>query len=220
MGYPDPDAVIRLAELGETETAYYATRIIALNSDQAEINALRDAGAIHYDLLPFFDFLAGEPDPLASGLSALQHISDTKVGDWDTQDPDVREMANLLAFGYQFASEAYNNPIRPVVDNWLLSAAATRPIANLCRQRCPEAPNDCAFSMLALTGGYYEVIRLDTPAETVISQDQFHASPRAQMMAMRRAAHSKNDLWELVASIDETAQMSQCFADIVSAERG
>jgi hypothetical protein len=212
IAVPDPERVLALAELGELEATHYAARLVALYGDQAQKQTLAEMGAIAEGLIPFFDFLEGEPEPLAHGFSALRHVAADPELKIDFDNQEAREMANYLAFGQQFGAGSNDNQFRPYVDDWLRTADYVRPIQAYCDQNCPLDSSDCAFMMLGLSDGYYGAIRLDTPTETVLPQSRFLGSLRAQNMAMRRAALARTDLWEFVASIGEIAEVSECLA--------
>ncbi|MCP3972330.1 MAG: hypothetical protein GY717_18800 [Rhodobacteraceae bacterium] len=73
--------------------------------------------------------------------------------------------------------------------------------------------------MLALSGGYYEIIRLDSPAETVISQDRFLTSPRARLMTLRRAAMTRAETDAELASLSQIGGISACAARLIATAR-
>ena len=75
------------------------------------------------------------------------------------------------------------------------------------------------MTFLALVGGYYEAIRLDSPVERYIPQQRFLDSRRAMRMTLRRAALMKNEPGTDLADLQEIASHSQCAADLVAAER-
>jgi hypothetical protein len=216
---PDPKKVIDLAALGEREATHYAARLVALYGSTEEKQSLIQANVLPDGLRPFIDFTEGEDDPLAHGFSALRYIMGNDEVPLSFQDPDAREMASFLGFGYQFGKGAHDNSYRPIVDKWLSKATYVSPIRKYCNKHCPTLPSDCSFALLGLSDGYYGAIRLDTPAETILPQSEFLQSTRAQNMAMRRGAFARTDLWEFVASIKEISEVSQCLGQIVQTER-
>ena len=96
---------------------------------------------------------------------------------------------------------------------------AMGPLADLCTRSCPTEAAACAFTLLSLTGGYFEAIQLDSPVETVIPQDRFLASPRARVMALRRAALARTETDMPLGTQAELSEVSACAADLIWAER-
>ena len=151
------------------------------------------------------------------GLAALRHIQPQPV---DANSDQALGMAGLLGLGLGYGDLSPDNPWRPAVENWVMTARSTTPIARLCDAECPEDTAACAFAFLALSGGYFEVIRYDSPLETVISQDQFLESPRARLMVLRRAALARTETnLEWLANSAPAAQLSNCAIDLVTKER-
>ena len=219
---PEPDlGLIKvLTQLGEAQATDYPTRIMALYGSDETRKALLDSGVMLEELQPYLAYLSGTPEPRGDGLAALRHIAGDGYGSITAQESDALGMAGILALGHGFGDLAPDNRWRPVVEEWLMRAEATRPIADLCRGTCEADAPACAFALMALTGGYYEVIRLDSPTETYIPQEEFLASPRARIMALRRAALARAETnlgW--VAEVDEIAQVSQCAADMIAETR-
>ena len=217
---PDPNRVLELEKLGEREATHYAARLVALYGDFEQKKVLREAGVLPDGLQPFFDFVDADADPLAHGIAALRFIMGSDGSAIDPKDPDVREMASFLGFGFQFGKDAHKTKYRKYVDTWLVSADYISPIRGYCDANCPNEASDCAFAMLGLSDGYYGAIRLDSPAETLLPQTTFLKSNRAQNMAARRAAFARTDLWEFVATEQEIEAVSQCFAKTVGQMRG
>ena len=89
-------------------------------------------------------------------------------------------------------------------------------MANLCHRHCRKTDlTACAIAAFGLVGGYYELIRFDSPLENVISQDRFLDSPRAQGMVKRRIANAATEAGVRVFSEAELAQHSQCLANAI-----
>lgn len=216
---PSPDLALidQLNRLGEHQATDRPTRIVALYGDQDERDALAADEAVMEDLLPFLSYLSGTPEHPGDGLAALRHIQTKPV---DATKPEALGMASMLALGLGFGDALPENVWRPAVENWLMSDSSTKPIADLCSEQCPAQPGACAFAFLAVSGGYYETIRYDSPLETVIPQEQFLDSPRARLMVLRRAALARtetNHKW--LADSPELVGISSCAADLIQSER-
>ena len=182
--------------------------------------ALAESDFLLDEFVPYLRYLSEEPRARADGMTALEHIAPDGLSTIADGDTAALSMAGVLALGWGFGDLSPENAWRGLVEDWLLSAPQTRPIAALCTTQCPEEPGSCAFSLMALTGGYYEVIRTDSPSETIIPQDQFLESPRARLMALRRAALARAESGGELASVSDIAQVSACAARLIATERG
>jgi len=213
---PDPDLIAELMEMGEYQATDYPTRILALYGDQEARDAVLRAGVLT-DLKPYLAYLSGQPEPRGDGLAALRHIQPDTVS---PDAPGALGMGGLLALGLGYGDISPDNPWRPAVEDWLMSAPSTRPIADLCRAECANEAPACAVAFMALTGGYYEVIRIDSPLETVIPQERFLSSPRAQLMMLRRAALARTETNQHnLTDVPQAAELSQCAVDLVRQQR-
>ncbi|MEM7173596.1 MAG: hypothetical protein AAF530_25780 [Pseudomonadota bacterium] len=220
----DLDLIRDLRAAGEFQATDHPLRIAALYGGPSEHDALLDEALILPELVPYVSYNRGPPEPRGDGLAALRMMAGPDdSGDITPSDPDSLGMAALLALGFGFGDLSPGNRWRPTVESWLLNNPATRPMAELCRQACPTAVDDgpgrCAIAAMALTGGYYEIIRLDSPLESVIPQADFLASERARTMTLRQAATTLAETGAELASIDEIAAHSPCMAKLVAGER-
>lgn len=214
---PDLDLIDRLNALGEHQATDYPTRIVALYGDPEMRAGLLANPRLMQDLKPYLTYLSIEPEPRGDGLAALRHIQPDPV---DAGSDPALGMAGLLALGLGYGDLSPKNPWRPAVENWLMTSEATRPIAQLCSERCGDDAPACAFAFLALFGGYFEVIRIDSPLESVIPQDQFLDSPRARLMALRRVALARTETnLEWLADSAPANQLSACAIDLIRMER-
>ena len=162
-------------------------------------------------------YLFTEPEPRGDGLAALRHIQTDPV---DANSGPALGMAGLLALGLGYGDLSPDNPWRPSVENWLMTSESTRPVAQLCAQNCSAEAPACAFAFMALSGGYFEVIRTDSPLETVISQSQLHDSPRARLMVLRRAVLARTETnLEWLVDTAPAAQLSACATDLIRKEQ-
>lgn len=217
--YADPDLIRALHDLGEHEASDHPTRILALYGENKAKQVLLESGYILTDLHPYFAYLMGDPEPQGDGLAALRSMAGKHSDKVTAEGSDALAMAGILALGYGYGDIKRSNKWRPTVLQWLLNSASTRPIADLCRTKCPDQVADCAFALMVLSGGYYETIRLDTPVETIIPQAEFLSSPRARIMTLRRAALTRAETNTELASIPEIASMSSCIAKHIDLER-
>ncbi len=214
---PDPGLIAQLNALGEHQATDYPTRIVALYGDEGMRRALLAEDHLMQDLKPYLTYLTIKPEPRGDGLAALRHIQPEPV---DAQSDQALGMAGLLALGLGYGEISLDNPWRPEVENWLMTAEATRPIAGLCDEHCSDEAPACAFAFLALLGGYYEVIRIDSPLESVIPQQQFLDSPRARLMALRRAALARTETnQDWLADTAPAAGFSACAVNLIREER-
>lgn len=214
---PNLTLVENLIEMGEPEASDYPTRIIALYGDDGMRQSLLDNDRAMQDLRPYLSYLLLEPEPRGDGIAALRHIQPDPV---DVQSVPTLGMAGLLALGLGYGDVSPDNPWRPAVEDWLMTSKATRPIAGLCNAECPQETRACAFAFLALSGGYFEAIRYDSPLETVIPQDRFLDSPRARLMVLRRATLARTEAnLDWLSNSAASAALSSCAMELIAKER-
>ncbi len=215
---PDLYLIRDLVEMGEAQASDHPTRIMALYGSDEHREILLSSTNLLEELRPYLEYLTGEPEPRGDGLAALRHMTGEQV---DAADETALGMAGILALGYGYGDVSLDNPWRGAVEHWLLTAPATRPIAELCEAGCGvDDIGACAFAVMALSGGYYEVIRIDSPLESVIPQEQFLQSPRARLMTLRRVAMQRREAdGALLASTAEISEMSACAADMIDKAR-
>ena len=72
------------------------------------------------------------------------------------------------------------------LERWLLTSQAAEPLTALCRSVCPESLGTCLGAAYGALGSHDALLTLGTPAETLVSQAEFLASPRGQASVMRR----------------------------------
>ena len=219
---PEPNLALikQLADMGEYQATDHPTRILALYGTTEEKAELLAAPELLPDLKPYIAYLLDQPEPRGDGLAALRHMTGQDISEINAETPGALGMAELLALGYGYGDHGDDNPFRPAVESWVMSATSTLPIRSLCDEQCGEEAHQCAFAFMALSGGFYEAIRYDSPLETLIPQDRFLPSPRAQMMVLRRTAMARaetNLKW--LGEAEEVAEMSQCAAEMVVAQR-
>ncbi|WP_299844951.1 hypothetical protein [uncultured Roseovarius sp.] len=210
----------RLNRLQEYQAADHPTRIVALYGNQSMRDKLRASEFLMSDLEPYLDYLSGTPEPRGDGLAVLRHIAPDLRASVSADDAETLGMAGILSLGYGYGDHSSGNRWRAPVESWLLSSPSTKPIADLCAVECGGAKANCAFAFLALSGGYFEAIRVDSPFEKLIPQAQFVSSHRARIMVLRRAALARSETnltW--LADHKQIAEISECAADLIINER-
>ena len=98
----------------------------------------------------------------------------------------------------------------PVIDAWLSQSPATNRIHQTCSQICPAEIGACsraAYAQIPLYGG----IELGSPMETLIPDERYFSSPRANLDLT--SAWVDNSLFQEMALSD-----SACFADFIAPE--
>lgn len=215
LPYANISLIEKLHSMGEAQASDHPTRISALYGSSAERNALLKNDAVLSELRPYVRYLTTAPEPRGDGMSALRYMVPELADKVNKDNIDALDMAGVLALGYGFGRMNQSNPWYEGVANWVLSNEATRPILTLCSRKCGDEIPNCAMMLMALTGGYYEVIRLDSPLERLISQTDFLNSPRAELMAIRRAALTRAETDEELGSIHEIAKHSVCAANMI-----
>ncbi|SDX28664.1 hypothetical protein SAMN05444358_104164 [Ruegeria halocynthiae] len=214
---PDLDLIAKLNAFGEHQATDYPTRIVALYGDVDMREKLLADDQVMQALKPYLTYLSQTPEPRGDGLAALRHIQPEPV---DASSDQALGMAGLLALGLGYGDVSPDNPWRVSVESWLMSSDSTRPIAQLCTEHCADDAPACAFAFLALTGGYFEAIRIDSPLETVIPQEEFLDSPRARLMVLRRAALARTETnLDWLSSTEPAAALSACAIKLINEER-
>lgn len=216
---PEPsfETIYRLYELGEHQAADHPTRILALYGDEESKRTLSNSPAMLPELAPYVAYLSGPEEARGDGLAAMRHILPEKAEDITPSSDDALGMAGYLALGLGFGDHRAENVWRGPVEDWLLTAPSMRPIANLCHRSCAEEAGPCAFAFLGLSGGYYEAIRFDSPLESVIPQERFLTSLRAEQMVLRRAALARTETnLKRMSELPELREISQCAANLVT----
>ena len=219
FSFPNVELIEALQKAGEFQATDRPLRVLALDgTDKDKLKALK-RGMVLDELLPFFTHLSSDPEPQGDGLAALRFITgNPKI----LADDDAIGMAGVLALGYGYGDLSPENAWRKPVESWVMQAAATKPIADFCSSTCPDKAQaaSCGFALLALSGGYFEVIRIDSPIENIIPQKDFLASPRARLMTLRRAAlRSRDSNLARPAEEPQLTALSQCAATPILTER-
>lgn len=209
-----------LWQAGERQATNYPTRIVALYGSRSMREKLVASETVLPEMRPYLAFLNDTPEPQADGMAALRHMVGLGQAVVSSDDPETLGMARFLALGFGFGDMSASNRWRRPVEEWVLSDVSARPIADLCKAECPREVGACAVAFLALTGGFYEVSRLDSPYETVIPQEQFLNSARARLMTLRRAALARDEPnQKYLSDRPGMSRLSSCAAVLVLRER-
>ena len=209
-------AITRLYEINEIESSEHLVRKIAVDGSAVEHQKLSTLLPEDSELVPYLRGFQFSRDGRTTGISALQHMTGMPV----TSGTGIQSATRFVDYGYQAGKHAIgdwqNVSYFDAIGNWVLTAREARPVANLCLRNCLKTDlTACAIAAFGLVGGYYEVIRFDSPLENVISQDRFLDSPRAQGMVKRRIANAATEAGVRVFSEAELAQHSQCLANAI-----
>ncbi|MEM7562329.1 MAG: hypothetical protein AAF353_04665 [Pseudomonadota bacterium] len=210
------DTIKILYDLGEPEASEHLVRKISVDGSSADHLRLSAMLPRNSELTPFLKGFQFSRSGSSTGITALRHMTDT-VG---AAGPELQTAIRFVDYGYQAGKHAIGDwqgkPYFEAIAQWTLDAPQARPIANLCRQHCNQHQVDaCAITALGLVGGYYEVIRFDSPVENIISQDRFLNSKRAKGMISRRIATAATEAGVRVFSDAELTGHSQCLARAV-----
>lgn len=209
-----------LWQAGERQATDYPTRIAALYGSRAMREKLVASETILPEMRPYLAFLADTPEPQADGMAALRHMLSLGPEVISADDPETLGMAQFLALGFGFGDMSAGNRWRKPIEDWVLRDLSARPISDLCRAECPNQVGACGVALVALTGGFYEVSRLDSPYEKVIPQEQFLNSARARIMTLRRAALARDEPnQKYLSDRPGMSRLSSCAAVLVLRER-
>jgi hypothetical protein len=108
------------------------------------------------------------------------------IREWRVRDPAraAREEAALAPDDPQgeIIGHRDNDPAA-----WLMAHAEGDPLVALCATLCPDAPQAaCQTAAYQAVGGYWPVMALGSPIETIIPSDRFNRSPAGMASVMRQ----------------------------------
>lgn len=103
------------------------------------------------------------------------------------------------------------------VDRWLAASAAASPLAALCRAVCPESPEPCLSAGYGALASHDALLTLGSPAEALVPQEAFLASPRGRATVLRRMLLSSS-MRARRAMLDRVGGQSQCLGAALLAE--
>ncbi len=217
------DTVRRLYGIGEVEATEHLVRKVAVDGSQSERRELSQLLIPGSELTPYLRGFRFARSGMTTGRTALQHI----IGKNEGIDPVSVEFESgpgagiamqFVDFGYQAGAQAIGNRDQgryfDIIAKWTMTAPPAMAVANLCRRHCSNRQiSACAITGFGLVGGYYEMIRFDSPLETVIPQNRFLNSERAIGMAARRIAAARTEAGARIFSDIELGKKSQCLAN-------
>jgi hypothetical protein len=222
-------AIRTLYEIGEEEAAYDLIREVAgigSQDDKKELASFLPPGS---ELTPYLRALQNPVSGFTPGHAALQKIIDGNeaIGSahiFPGSESDTSAAADFVEFGYQNGVEAsafdQTNSYYDDLANWIEAESATAPITTLCRRVCNnEDVKSCAITVFGLGGGYYKVIKFDSPLQALIEQSRYVTSDRAVGMLLRRISFVKTAAGTPMISDADLGKKSTCLAKVVTEVR-
>jgi len=220
------EAIKTLYTLGEPESTYDLVRQVAGNGSKQEKQELAEFLPETSELMPYLRALQTPVAGVTPGISALKMIMG---GDEINQsevilqgsEKDTSDAAVFVEYAYQNGVQSVHfdqtNSYYGDLAIWIESAPATASIATLCDRHCDsENTHSCAITAFGLVGGYYKVIRFDSPLESLIKQSRYASSKRASGMLLRRISSVKNAGGNLLISDSGLHEKSECLAKAVA----
>ena len=219
-------AIKQLYEIGEFEATEHLVRKVAVDGSESERQELAQLLISNSELTPYLRGFRFAAAGTTTGRAALQYIIGMNEGidpvsvDLD-YGPDTEMAINYVNFGYQAGAQTIGNwkskRYFDAIAKWTMTAPQAMAVANLCRRDCSaQQISACAVTGFGLVGGYYEIIRFDSPLETIIPQNRYLNSKRAIGMALRRMASARTEAGVKVFSDTELDEKSQCLAAAVT----
>lgn len=216
----DIDTVRQLYALGEVQAAEHQIRKVAVDGSQTERKRLAEFLGPEDELAPYLRGFRFASSGETTGRTAMQAIIgqlESKSVAELTDDADTRRALIFVDIGYQAGRQVADYDAQgrhfDTLVQWLSSAPVASPIAHLCKLQCgvDEQPM-CMLTAFGLVGGYYELLRFDSPLETLIPQAQFLASRRATGMVARRVSSARSEAAVPVFAAGDLKQRSACLA--------
>ncbi|MEM7195541.1 MAG: hypothetical protein AAF402_11360 [Pseudomonadota bacterium] len=212
----DLKTIEKLRELNEAQATDHLIRTSALYGNPTQKKRLLEDLALP-ELRPFVRSQMPPERAYADGVFALEYasaFSDSPVlpAAYSQRDGAV-DAARFMALGIPFGKVTQGNYFFEIVTAWINRDVSLEPIRNACALLCPLEMDSCGVTLVGLTGGYYEIIRNDSPLESVIPQSVYLASPRARDQVLRRALLTRAEYGGELASTENIRQFSPCLAD-------
>jgi len=222
-------AIRTLYEIGEEEAAYDLIREVAgvgSQEDKEELASFLPPGS---ELTPYLRALQNPVAGFTPGHAALQKIiggneATQAAKDFQGSKHDTIASADFVEFGYQNGVEATDfdeaNGYYDDLANWIETDSATASIATLCRRICNnEDVKSCTITVFGLGGGYYKVIKFDSPLQALIEQSRYVTSDRAVGMLLRRISFVKTAAGTPMISDADLGKKNTCLAKVVAEVR-
>ncbi len=162
--------------------------------------------------------LAARESPSLAGLAPESTDVDLLYLLWRGADPQRRaQIAALVPPGHPQRQLMGESVDARDLDRWLAQAAAAAPLETLCAARCPEALAACRTAAYRALDSHNALLTLGTPAETLVAQQAFLASPRGQSSMLRRILLSV-PMRGRRAMLARVADVSACLGTELTAE--
>ncbi|MEM7258327.1 MAG: hypothetical protein AAF404_13185 [Pseudomonadota bacterium] len=211
-----------LITAGEVEAAEHLIRKIAVDgSDQQRDELLQRLNDSH-ELYPYLQGFRYASQGTTTGHYALQRMAaDTQTTVVQSTDDNYRHASTFVDIGYQAGDRQpefnLTSQYRKIITDWVITAAVAKPLATLCNRSCTASEmRDCQFTAFGLMGGYYEIIRLDSPLENIITQQQFLSSERAVGMVWRSVTYARTETTGYVFSGNALSGKSACLGRVAA----
>jgi len=222
-------AIRTLYEIGEEEAAYNPIRMVATSGSQDDKKELASFLPPGSELTPYLRAQQKPVKGFTPGHAALQMIigGSEAVGSpsiFTGSEHDTGAAADFVEFGYQNGVEAsefdQTNGYYDDMASWIEAESATAPISTLCHRICDdEGVKSCAITVFGLAGGYYKVIKFDSPLQALIEQSTYVTSDRAVGMLLRRASFVLASAGTPMISDADLGKKSTCLAKAVAEVR-
>ena len=222
-------AIRTLYEIEEEEAAYNPIRMVATSGSQDDKKELASFLPPGSELTPYLRAQQKPVKGFTPGHAALQMIigGSEAVGSpsiFTGSEHDTGAAADFVEFGYQNGVEAsefdQTNGYYDDMASWIDAESATAPISTLCRRICDdEGVKSCAITVFGLAGGYYKVIKFDSPLQALIEQSRYVTSDRAVGMLLRRASFVLASAGTPMISDADLGKKSTCLAKAVAEVR-
>ena len=127
--------------------------------------------------------------------------------------------AQIAAFRWAVSGIWPPDPTKPEIPIGVLrlvsEASISRPLIELCRQRCASSAEACYFLGHFLAGGLMGLERLGSPVETLVSTERYAASPRSieDLLGLMVTSPSVTHNRDRIA--DELRTRDQCLAELI-----
>jgi hypothetical protein len=162
--------------------------------------------------------LAAREHPNLNDLPPAEADTDLLFLLWRAADPERRaEIASLTPAAHPQRLLMGERIDPREIDIWLSSSEAAAPITALCQAVCPETGETCRGAAYRALNSHNALMTLGTPAEALVSQAEFLASPRGQSAVMRRILLA-TDIRGRRAMFAHLQEHSQCLAAALIAE--
>jgi len=222
-------AIRTLYEIGEEEAAYNPIRMVATSGSQDDKKELASFMPPGSELTPYLRAQQKPVKGFTPGHAALQMIigGSEAVGSpsiFTGSEHDTDAAVDFVEFGYQNGVEAsafdQTNGYYDDMASWIEAESATAPIATLCHRICKnEDVKSCAITVFGIAGGYYKVIKFDSPLQILIEQSRYVTSDRAVGMLLRRTSFvNASDGTPMISDAD-LSKKSTCLAKAVAEVR-